>query len=157
MQEDEDEPSDVAPALGISMFPAVVFFKNKKVVWMRQGSHGMKSDLAEGILALGGKQYVTSAHVAQLTSERDFDKFVVAKTAKEQHLKVIMMSSYMCSPCVHAYPYFVALSASFKDFEFARMEGDDEAMGPVFEKLNILEVRLPTSERMEPHALHFCW
>lgn len=141
VQEDEDAPSDIGPALGITTFPAVVFFKNKKVVWMKQGSANMKGDLAEGVLALGGKQYVTNATVAELANEAHFDAFVKARTANEQHLKVIMMSSYMCSPCVHAYPYFVALSASFKDFEFARLEGDDEAMAPVFSRLNILEVR----------------
>lgn len=108
---------------------------------MKQGSAGMKGDLAEGVLALGGKQYVTNATVAELANEEHFDAFVKARTANKEHLKVIMMSSYMCSPCVHAYPYFVALSASFKDFEFARLEGDDADMGPVFERLNILEVR----------------
>jgi hypothetical protein len=120
VQEDDEGISDIPSTLGITMFPAVVFFKNKKVVWRKQGSHGMKGELAEGVLALGGKQYVTSASVAELESERDFDAFVKAKSANAQHLKVVMMSSYMCSPCVHAYPYFVALSASFIDFEFAR-------------------------------------
>jgi hypothetical protein len=140
-QECEDEPTDIAPALGITMFPAVVFFKHKKVVWQKQGSHGMKGDLAEGVLALGGRKYVSSASAVELANETEFNAFIKARTASGQDLKVVMVSSYMCSPCVHAYPYFMALSANFTDFEFARLEGDDEEMGPIFGKLNVLEVR----------------
>jgi thiol-disulfide isomerase/thioredoxin len=139
VQESDEHPTDIARSLNITTFPAVVFFKDKHVVWQTQGSAGMTGDIAEGILYFGGKHYVSSPSVAELGTQHDLDAFLAAESPAQ--LKMVMTGTHMCSPCIHVYPSFVTLAANFSDnIEFARLEGDEEDMKPIFEGLNILEV-----------------
>lgn len=142
MQEEESKPTDISESLGIKVFPAVVFFKHGRVVWKSYGSDGMSSDMAEGLLYFGGAQMDRKDSVdcvSDLHNHSDVDHFVNADTPAK--LKMLMVTTHLCSPCVHIYPSYVTLAMNFRDLvDFGRLDAEEEALASVCEKLQIREV-----------------
>lgn len=142
VMEEESNPTDIARSLGISVFPAVVFFKHGRVVWQSYGSDGMYSDMAEGLLYFGGAHMDRKDSVdcvSELHSINDVNQFVEAETTAK--LKMLMVTANLCSPCVRIYPSYVTLAMNFRDLvDFGRVDVEDEKMTALCEKLRIREV-----------------
>lgn len=102
----------------------------------------MDSDMAEGLLYFGGAHMDRADSidcVSDLKSSDDVDQFVKADTAAK--LKMLMVTTNLCSPCVHIYPSYVTLAMNFRDLvDFGRVDVEDERMAALCERLRIREV-----------------
>eukprot|EP01025_Chloroclados_australasicus_P003322 TRINITY_DN10778_c0_g1_i1.p1 TRINITY_DN10778_c0_g1~~TRINITY_DN10778_c0_g1_i1.p1 ORF type:complete len:386 (-),score=40.72 TRINITY_DN10778_c0_g1_i1:180-1337(-) len=141
---DPSEPSELAKHLHVQHYPTALFFKNGEVVWKSEGSHAMKGDMAEGVLYFGNptKNVKGSEHMQELYSEDDLNRFLAGETGGNSDLKIVMLSTHMCSPCIHVYPSTLMLAMNFEGaIDFAKLEDDgSEELEDLFYSLNILEV-----------------
>jgi thioredoxin-like negative regulator of GroEL len=143
VQEDADSPSELAQHLGVKRFPSVLFFRNGQIIWRADGSHGLQGDVMEGLLYFGESSDAASAvsrHVQELPTPADFDSFVSGKSS-ESTLQMVMLTTPLCSPCIHAFPTYVTLAANFAGLiDFARLESDSTPeVNELFGKLRVLE------------------
>jgi thioredoxin-like negative regulator of GroEL len=143
VQEDADAPSPLAQHLKVKRFPTVIFFRNGNLVWRADGSASMQGDVKEGMLYFGDTSDAAAAvskHVQELETTADFHSFVSAERSKST-LQMVMLTAQFCSPCIHVFPSYVTLAASFKGLiDFARLESDGSPqMQELFAKLRVLE------------------
>eukprot|EP00892_Ulva_mutabilis_P006721 jgi/Ulvmu1/4420/UM002_0145.1 len=141
VMEEEDSPTGIGASLGISVFPAVVFFKHGCLVWQSHGSDGMYSDVAEGLLYFGAAKLDREDSVdcvSDLGDEAEVERFIHTKTNAK--LKMLMITAHMCSPCVHIYPSYLTLAMNFQDLvDFGRVDVEADELTSLCEKLGILE------------------
>jgi thiol-disulfide isomerase/thioredoxin len=144
MQQDADGSSKLCKHLDIQHFPTVVFFKSKQEVWRSHGSQNMFSDTSEGLLYFNESSKLHSAdHVVEMTTVKEYDDFMAGSVAeKTADVKVVMLTTPLCSPCIHIYPCFVTLAMNFKGMiDFARLELDESTEAKaLLRELRVFEV-----------------
>lgn len=106
-------------------FPSVLFFKNGELVWRADGSQSLQGDLREGLLYFGDQAdpaASVSSHVRALRSSAEFDAFTSGADS-DSVLQMVMITTPLCSPCIHVFPTYATLAANFKGLiEFAKLE-----------------------------------
>lgn len=144
MQQEHDRSSELCKHLDIQHFPTVVFFKSKQEVWRSHGSHSMPGHMSEGLLYFSESSKLRSAdHVVEMTTVKEYDDFMAGSVeGKTADVKVVMLTTPLCSPCIHIYPSFVTLAMNFKGMiDFARFEADESTEArELLRKSRVLEV-----------------
>ena len=87
----------------------------------------MSGDMAEGVLYFGDSArngVKASEHVSELRGADDLKVFLSPHSGTSDR-KIVMVSTSMCSPCIHVVPSTLMLAMNFKDvIDFAKLEDD---------------------------------
>ncbi|GMH43587.1 hypothetical protein BSKO_11509 [Bryopsis sp. KO-2023] len=133
---DTDTGSTLCDTLGVDTIPTIQFYRKGKLLWQHKGAMEWQQDLGEGVLFYGdtfGGGKKASAHVLELDTEEDFDKYIASQD--KNTLTVVGVSQASAEPCIRIFPAVLALARSLEGYAtFARLVTDSIPTGKEFVK-----------------------